>query len=277
MLKFANINKGAKKGENKMKIAISGKGGTGKTTLAACLAKYYANKNYKVIAVDADPDANLASALGVDYKTALKITPLIEMKELIEERTGARPGEYGTFFKLNPEVDDIPQKFGMDIDGVRLLVAGTVKAGGSGCYCPENVFLKSLFMYLVVRSQEIVIMDMEAGIEHLGRGTCENMDALIIVVEPGLKSIQTALTIKKMSRDIGIKKLFVVINKLKKDSEEKLIKENLEDFVILGKLPYSEKVRESDLGSSSPFDVDSEFRESIGKIATRLEKFIGKK
>jgi CO dehydrogenase maturation factor len=118
---------------------------------------------------------------------------------------------------------------------------------------------------------------MEAGIEHLGRGTCKNMDALIIVVEPGLKSIQTALTIKKMSRDIGIKKLFVVINKLKKDSEEKLIKENLEDFVILGKLPYSEKVRESDLGSSSPFDVDSEFRKSIGKITTRLEKFIGKK
>lgn len=259
-----------------MKIAISGKGGTGKTTLAACLARYYAHKNYKVIAVDADPDANLASALGIDYKTALKITPLIEMKELIEERTGARPGGYGALFKLNPRVDDIPQKFGVDIDGVRLLVAGTIKAGGSGCYCPENVLLKSLFRHLIIRSQEIVILDMEAGIEHLGRGTCENMDALIIVVEPGLRSIQTAWTVRKMSHDLGIKTLFVVMNKLRTGDEEKLIKENLGDFVILGKLPYSEKVRESDLSSSSPCDADREFRESIEKIASGLDEFIKK-
>ena len=260
-----------------MKIAISGKGGTGKTTLAACLARYYAHKNYKVIAVDADPDANLASALGIDFEKALKITPLIEMKELIEERTGTKPGGYGAFFKLNPKVDDIPRKFGMDIDGVRLLVAGTIKAGGSGCYCPENVFLKSLFRHLVIRSEEIVILDMEAGIEHLGRGTCENMDALIIVVEPGLRSIQTAWTVRKMSRDLGIKTLFIVINKLKTSGEEKLIKDNLSDFTILGKLNYSEKVRESDLSLSSPCDADREFKESIEKIAAGLDKFIGKK
>ncbi len=260
-----------------MKIAISGKGGTGKTTIAACLARYYASKKYKVIAVDADPDANLASALGIDYKTALKITPLIEMKDLIEERTGAKPGGYGAFFKLNPKVDDIPQKFGIDIDGVRLLVAGTIKAGGSGCYCPENVFLKSLFRHLVIRSEEIVILDMEAGIEHLGRGTCENMDALIIVVEPGLRSIQTAWTVRKMSRDLGIKTLFVVVNKLRTSGEEKLIKDNLSDFTILGKINYSEKVRESDLSSSSPCDADPEFKKSIEKIADGLNKFIGKK
>src|SRR4030042_3717362 len=260
-----------------MKIAISGKGGTGKTTLAACLARYYAHKNYKVIAVDADPDANLASALGIHFEKALKITPLIEMKELIEERTGAKPGGYGAFFKLNPKVDDIPRKFGMDIDGVRLLVAGTIKAGGSGCYCPENVFLKSLFRHLVIRSEEIVILDMEAGIEHLGRGTCENMDALIIVVEPGLRSIQTAWTVRKMSRDLGIKTLFIVVNKLKTGEEEKLIKDNLGDFVILGELPYSDKVRGSDLSSSSPCDADREFKESIEKIAAGLDKFIGKK
>jgi len=260
-----------------VKIAISGKGGTGKTTIAACLARYYASKKYKVIAVDADPDANLASALGIDYKTALKITPLIEMKDLIEERTGAKPGGYGAFFKLNPKVDDIPQKFGIDIDGVRLLVAGTIKAGGSGCYCPENVFLKSLFRHLVIRSEEIVILDMEAGIEHLGRGTCENMDALIIVVEPGLRSIQTAWTVRKMSRDLGIKTLFVVVNKLRTSGEEKLIKDNLSDFTILGKINYSEKVRESDLSSSSPCDADPEFKKSIEKIADGLNKFIGKK
>jgi CO dehydrogenase maturation factor len=259
-----------------MKIAISGKGGTGKTTIAACLARYYTSKNYKVIAVDADPDANLASALGIDYREALKITPLIEMKDLIEERTGAKPGGYGAFFKLNPKVDDIPQRFGMDINGVRLLVAGTIKAGGSGCYCPENVLLKSLFRHLVIRSEEIVILDMEAGIEHLGRGTCENMDALIIVVEPGLRSIQTAWTVRKMSGDLGIKTLFIVVNKLKTGDEEKLIKDNLGDFSIIGKLPFSEKVRESDLGSTSPCDADPEFKKSIEKIAAGLDKFLDK-
>lgn len=259
-----------------MKIAISGKGGVGKTTLAACLSKYYANKNHKVIAVDADPDANLASALGIDYEVALKITPLVEMKKLIEERTGAKPGGYGAFFKLNPKVDDIPQKFGIEIDGVRLLVAGTVKAGGSGCYCPENVLLKSLFRHLVVNREEIVILDMEAGIEHLSRGTCESMDALIIVVEPGLRSVQTAWTVRKMSLDLGIRDLFIVVNKVRTDEEEKLIEDNLGDFVILGKLPYSDRVRESDLKHFSPCDADEKFKESIEEIAARLNKYIDK-
>lgn len=259
-----------------MKIAISGKGGVGKTTLAACLSKYYANKNHKVIAVDADPDANLASALGIDYEEALKITPLIEMKKLIEERTGAKPGGYGAFFKLNPKVDDIPQKFGIDIGGVRLLVAGTIKAGGSGCYCPENVLLKSLFRHLVVNREEIVILDMEAGIEHLGRGTCENMDALIIVVEPGLRSVQTARTVRKMSLDLRIRDIFIVVNKVRTDEEEKLIEDNLGDFIILGKLPYSESVRESDLKHFSPCGADEKFTKSIEEIAARLNKYIDK-
>ena len=260
-----------------MKIAISGKGGVGKTTLAACLSKYYANKNHKVIAVDADPDANLASALGIDYEAALNITPLVEMKKLIEERTGAKPGGYGAFFKLNPKVDDIPQKFGIEIDGVRLLVAGTVKAGGSGCYCPENVLLKSLFRHLVVNREEIVILDMEAGIEHLSRGTCESMDALIIVVEPGLRSVQTARTVRKMSLDLGIRDLFIVVNKVRTDEEEKLIEDNLGDFVILGKLPYSDRVRESDLKHFSPCGADEKFKESIEEIANKLDKYIDKK
>jgi len=259
-----------------MKIAISGKGGVGKTTLAACLSKYYANKNHKVIAVDADPDANLAVTLGIGYDEASKITPLAEMKKLIEERTGAKPGGYGAFFKLNPRVDDIPQKFGIEIDGVRLLVAGTVKAGGSGCYCPENVLLKNLFRHLLVDREEIVILDMEAGIEHLGRGTCESMDALIIVVEPGLRSVQTARTVRKMSLDLGIRDLFIVVNKVRTDEEEKLIEDNLDDFIILGKLPYSDRVRESDLKHFSPCDADEEFKKSIEEIAVRLNKYIDK-
>lgn len=259
-----------------MKIAISGKGGVGKTTLAACLAKYYIQNNYKVIAVDADPDANLASALGLDYDKASKITPLIEMSKLIEERTGAKPGGYGAYFKLNPKVDDIPQKFSVNVDGVRLLVAGTIKAGGSGCYCPENVLLKRLFRHLVVDRDEIVILDMEAGIEHLGRGTCENMDMLIVVVEPGLRSIQTASAVKKMSEGLGIKSLFVVVNKLRSKQERKFLEDNLKDFEILGELPYSEKVRESDLNYYSPCNADKEFKNSIEKIAENISKFINR-
>ena len=259
-----------------MKIAISGKGGVGKTTLAACLAKYYASKGHKVIAVDADPDANLASALGLDYKIASKITPLTEMKDLIEERTGAKTGEYGAYFKLNPKVDDIPQKFGIDVDGVRLLVAGTIKAGGSGCYCPENVLLKRLFKHLVIDRNEIIILDMEAGIEHLGRGTCENMDILIVVIEPGLRSVQTAQSVKKMSLDLGIKAVYIVINKIMSHDELELLKNSLENFDILGELPYSEKVRESDLKNYSPCILDNNFRLAIEKIADKISTSIKK-
>lgn len=257
-----------------MKIAISGKGGVGKTTLAACLAKYYVKRNYKVIAVDADPDSNLASALGLEPSKVLEITPLVEMSKLIEERTGAKSGEYGLYFKLNPRVDDIPQKFGIDIDGVRLLVAGTIKAGGSGCYCPENVFLKRLFRHLVVNIDEVVILDMEAGIEHLGRGTCENMDCLIIVVEPGLRSIQTAHAVKKMAKDLGIQSLFVVVNKLHSEQERIFLENNLKEFRILGTLPYSESVRDSDLKNYSPCEVDQEFISAVERIAISIEEEI---
>ena len=257
-----------------MKIAISGKGGVGKTTLAACLARYYAENNYKVIAVDADPDANLASALGLGYEEASKITPLAEMSKLVEERTGAKPGGYGAYFKLNPKVDDIPQKFGIDINGVRLLVAGTIKAGGSGCYCPENVLLKRLFRHLVIATDEVIILDMEAGIEHLSRGTCESMDILMVVIEPGLRSIQTAKAVKKMSEDLGIKSLFIIINKLKTAEEKELLKKSLRDFKVLGELPYREKIRESDLKYYSPCEADNQFKNSIEKIAVKISDYI---
>jgi len=256
-----------------MKIAISGKGGVGKTTLSACLARYFSKKGNKVIAVDADPDANLGTALGLDYEKAESILPLTDMKELVEERTGAKPGGYGAYFKLNPRVNDIPEKIGVDVDGV-ILVAGTIKAGGSGCYCPENVMLKSLFRHLVLNQDEIVILDMEAGIEHLGRGTTENMDLLIIVIEPGLRSIQTARAVKKMSEDLGIKKLFVVVNKIRSEEEERLVREKLDDFEVLGIMPYSDSIRESDLKDFSPCDSDKEFTGSIEKIAARLQEYM---
>src|SRR5512136_209309 len=185
-----------------MKLAISGKGGVGKTLLAALLSREYAGNGYEVLAIDADPDTNLASALG--FPDPDEITPISEMKELIEERTGVIPGQPGVMFKLNPKVDDIPEKFARKIDGIRLMVMGKIKKGGSGCYCAENTLLQALIVHLLLARNEVVILDMAAGIEHLGRATAKYVDKLIVVVEPGRKSVETALRIKKLAQDIGL-------------------------------------------------------------------------
>ena len=163
-----------------MKIAISGKGGVGKTLLASLLCKTFAEAGYSVIAIDADPDANLASTLG--FPNADKIIPISDMKELAEERTGARGGQLGSFFKLNPKVDDLPEKYSQKHDGLRLMVMGRVKKGGTGCYCPENALLQALLTHLLIARDEVVILDMEAGIEHLGRGTAKAVDKLILTI-----------------------------------------------------------------------------------------------
>jgi CO dehydrogenase maturation factor len=181
-----------------MKLAISGKGGVGKTLLAALLTREFARNKYKVLAIDADPDTNLAAALGFPHPE--EITPISEMKELIEERTGSKGGQPGSLFKLNPKVDDIPEKYAQSQDGIRLMVMGKLKKGGSGCYCSENTLLQSLMTHLLVARNEVVILDMAAGIEHLTRATARAVDALIVVVEPGSKSIDTALRVKTRAR-----------------------------------------------------------------------------
>jgi len=182
-----------------MKLAITGKGGVGKTTTASLLARIYAAEGKQVIAIDANPDANLATALGISAEEAQRITPIVEMKDLIEERTGANKGSMGGFFKVNPKVDDIPEKFSIRKDGICLLIMGTVKKGGSGCLCPEGALLKSLLSHLVLGRSEVVIIDMDAGVENLGRGTAKGVDAFIIVAEPGQRSFQTARAIRKLA------------------------------------------------------------------------------
>jgi len=176
-----------------MKIAISGKGGVGKTLLAASLSQIFAWAGYSVIAIDADPDANLASTLG--YPNPEEITPISELGDLIEERTGMKPGQSGAFFKLNPKVDDLPEDYSVKLDGIKLMVMGRIKRGGTGCYCPEGALLQALLSHLLIHRDEVVILDMEAGIEHLARGTAKSVDRLIVVVEPGRRSIETAGTI----------------------------------------------------------------------------------
>ena len=254
-----------------LKVAITGKGGVGKTTLASLLARLYAAEGNTVLAIDANPDANLGTALGIPVEELSRITPIAQMEELVQERTGGKPGTIGGFFKLNPRVDDIPERFSIAKDGVRLLVMGTVKKGGSGCMCPESALLRSLLNHLLLRRSEVVILDMDAGVEHLGRGTAESVDAFISVVEPGRRSLDTAQAVKRLAQDIGIKKCYVVGNKVTSDADRQFIIENLPDFELLGFISYNPKIAEADRKGMSPFDIDPNVASEVRVIKEMME------
>jgi len=251
-----------------LKLAIGGKGGVGKTTVTSLLARCLADTDKKVIAIDADPVTNLAAGLGIDESEP--ITPVSELKELILERTGAKPGTMGGFFTLNPKVDDIPDRFSRERDGVKLLVMGTVETGGSGCICPESTLLKALVNHLILNRDEVIVMDMEAGIEHLGRGTSGSMDGLIIVVNPGKRSRVAADKIKKLGRDIGIQDIYVIGNRIKSDEDKNLIKESMKDFKILGFIPEFEEIANADREGVRPFEdfstIPQEFKAIVEKL-----------
>lgn len=257
-----------------MKIAVTGKGGVGKTTLSAVLSHLFAAEGKKVIAVDADPDANLAQALGIALSDIEHIRPIAEMDELIEERTGAKPGSPGGMFKLNPRVDDIPQEVGFRIGGITLLIMGKSKAAASGCYCPEHVFLRRLLKHLIAERDEVIVVDMEAGIEHLTRGTAEAVDAFIVVVEPGQRSVQTANTVREMAKGLGVKKVFVVANKVRGDSDVAFLKEHIKDLEILGAMKFNQSVMDADVQGISPFGT-STLVEDVKAIKQKLESALG--
>jgi CO dehydrogenase maturation factor len=257
-----------------MKLAITGKGGVGKTTIASLLARIYAQEGKSVIAIDANPDANLGTAIGFSTKELRHLTPIAELKDLIEERTGATPGGFGSFFKANPKVDDIPERFGIKDFGITLLVMGTVNQGGSGCLCPESVLIKSLLSYLVLKRSEVVILDMDAGVENLGRGTAKSVDAFIIVVEPGRRSIQTAKAINKLAGDLGILKCYIVGSKCCSARDKQYILHNMKGFKSLGFVSFDPDVAKSDRLGRSVFFTAPKAALEVTKIKNKLDQLM---
>jgi CO dehydrogenase maturation factor len=255
-----------------MKLAISGKGGVGKTTLAALLAQAYADAGRNVLAADADPSPCLAGALGFPDELRKQLHPIAEMDDLIEERTGAKPGTRGGFFTINPRVDDIPDRFSVTYRGVKLLEMGSVDLGGSGCICPESAMLKTLFTHLLFRKDDVLILDMYAGVEHLGRATVDFVDAMIIVVEPTRRSLGTAQQIKQLAQDIGLKRFWLVGNKVRNADEEAFLKAETPDIPVLGFLPADLKVQEADRLGVPVYDHVPALRAAAETMARTLDE-----
>ncbi len=254
-----------------IKIAITGKGGVGKTTLTGLLAQVFADQGKDVLAVDADPSPCLAGALGVPAQVRAGLKPIAEMDALIEERTGAKPGTMGGFFTLNPRVDDIPERFSVHHRGVRLLEMGSVDFGGSGCICPESAMLKTLFTHLLFREDEILLLDMYAGVEHLGRATVDFVDAMIVVVEPTRRSLGTAAQIKKLANDIGLTRLWLVGNKVRNQAEADFLTAETPGLPVLGYLPADMAVQEADRLGLAVYDYVPALRLSAEQMAARLQ------
>ena len=241
-----------------MKIAVAGKGGVGKTFISGTLARLLARDGYNVLAVDADPNINTASSLGIPSDVAEKIVPLSDNEELIREKTGVAPGKsYGQMFRLTPTVSDIVDKFGVvGPDGVQLLVMGTVKDGGSGCMCPSNALLRVLVQHLLIQREDILVMDMVAGLEHLGRGTARRMDTMLVVVEPRMKSVDTVKRILKLAEDIEIREVLAIGNKIGSEREKRFVEEKMGELgvPIAAYVPHDEAVAEADMMGEAPID-----------------------
>jgi len=260
--------------QDSFKIAISGKGGVGKTTVCAVWARLLAQSGLDVLAIDADSDPNLASALGVEADRCPE--PLIKAKDLIRERTGAEPGSIGQFFKMNPYVSDLPEKYSYLINGVKLLVLGAIESAGGGCACPESAFLKALLTHSMLHRNEVILVDLPAGVEFLGRACVQGVDGLVVVVEPGMRSIDTARHIAEMGRDMGISRVGAFLNKITDEGQVGEIESRLGGIAILGSFGYNPAIQAADLKRVSVMEGNSELVEALAGAKDRMmEVFFG--
>jgi CO dehydrogenase maturation factor len=256
--------------EEGLKLAITGKGGVGKTTLTALLAGCYAEAGRSVLAIDADPSPCLGAALGFPPAALDVVSPISKMDELILERTGAEPGSYGGYFKLNPRVDDLPDRFSATHNGVKLLELGGVESGGSGCICPESTMLRALITHILLRRDEVVLLDMDAGVEHLGRATADAVDAMLVVVEPTLRSLGTADQIRHLAQDIGLDRIYLVGSKIRDESDRSFVVEHSPGLKVLGTLPQDDAVRLADRQASAMYGASPELDHAVQEIVASL-------
>lgn len=254
-----------------MKVAVSGKGGVGKTLVAAGLAYAFADKGFKTIAIDADPSPNLALTLGLSPEEARKIVPISENKQLVESKTSTG---YAGVFRLTFTVDDIVHDYSVKTPfGVSLIVMGTVLSMGSGCTCPANALVRSLLRHLVVERDEAVVLDMEAGVEHIGRGTAQHVDVMLAVVNANIKSLETAKRIHELGVKAGMKRIFLVGNKIEneiqKEAVERFAREN--SLEVLDFLPFDSRVVDAEMRGETPLKYrDAEALKTIERLCGRL-------
>jgi CO dehydrogenase maturation factor len=259
-----------------MKIAVSGKGGVGKTLIAGTLARLFARDGFKVLAIDNDSAMNLSYTLGISQEVKKEIVPISEMKDIIEERVvikGAGPGVYN----INPNVSDIPDKYKVSgPDGLELLVLGSIEEPATGCLCPENALIRTLLYNLFVKRDEVIIVDFEAGLEHLGRGTAKGIDVMLIITEPSQKSLDLSAKIIELAKKLGIINIFLVANKVLDDSQIEVINKRVHKWEVplYHSIPYDSEIGKADLDGISPleFNPDGEAINSIKKLYKKLRK-----
>ncbi|MHC4659171.1 MAG: ATP-binding protein [Planctomycetota bacterium] len=255
-----------------VKIAIGGKGGVGKTTVCAVWAQLFAEDGFDVLAIDADPNTNLCCAFGIPSEQSPE--PLVKMKQLIAERTGTGKDTIGAYFRLNPKVSDLPDKYQLEVNGLKLLVLGSISQAGAGCACPEGAFLKALLTHTILQRQEVVLVDLAAGPEFMGRASVQGIDALVVVVEPGSRSTETAINIARMAKELGIKRIAAIINKVTDTGQVETIKSQLASMTILSSIEYFPAVQEADLQRKAVFQTSPELVSKLRRAKDQLMNLV---